>query len=268
MMSQKLNIIVVGASGKMGQTLIQEISNDSGLELTAALDQENCPLMNHDAGERLGLKTNVMISSELSADLKADIMIDFTRPEASLVYLDLCKKNKIKYVLGTTGFSDQEKQVIQSAANEIAICFAPNMSVGVNLLISLVEKTSQVLGHDFDIEIIESHHRHKVDSPSGTALRLGEAAAKSTNRSLDQHGVFERHGNDVARNASDIGFSVIRGGDIVGDHTVLFAADGERIELTHKASSRSTFAKGALRAAKFLADHETGLFDMRDVLKI
>jgi len=268
-MIKPIRIVVVGATGKMGQTLIQEIFNDKGLHLSAAVDVASSSLIGSDSGSLLGLKTDVLISKELrESHAESDIIIDFTRPEASLVYLDFCLAHNINYVLGTTGFNENEKKKIYAAAEKIAICFAPNMSVGVNLLISLVEAATKVLHNEFDIEIIEAHHRHKVDSPSGTALRLGEAVAESASLSLKENSIFHREGNMTPRKATEIGFSTIRGGDIVGDHTVLFAGDGERLELTHKASSRKTFAKGAIRAAKFITDKNSGLFDILDVLNL
>jgi len=268
-MIKPIKIVVVGATGKMGQTLIQEIFNDKGLHLSGAVDLSSSPYIGHDAGSLLGLKADVLITEELSEDhANSDILIDFTRPEASLSYLDFCLTHNINYVLGTTGFNEDEKKKIYAAAEKIAICFAPNMSVGVNLLISLVEAATKVLHNEFDIEIIEAHHRHKVDSPSGTALRLGEAVVKSAGLSLKENSVFHREGNMAPRKSTEIGFSTIRGGDIVGDHTVLFAGDGERVELTHKASSRKTFAKGAIRAAKFILDKDSGLFDILDVLNL
>ena len=198
----------------------------------------------------------------------ADMLVDFTRPEASLQYLAACQKANVKMVIGTTGFSAAQKAQIEAAAKNIAIVFAPNMSVGVTLLINLVQAAAKVLGDGYDIEIIEAHHRHKVDAPSGTALRLGEAAAAVLGRDLSKCAVYGREGNTGERDAKTIGFATIRAGDIVGDHTVLFAGTGERVELTHKASSRATFALGALRAAKFLANKKSGLFDMQDVLNL
>ena len=266
-MNHTLNIIVVGATGKMGQTLIQEIHHDNQTKLVGALDHEKANHLGEVAGYFCGIKTGIVIQPKFDAiSEKADILIDFTRPEASNNYIDLCQKNKINYVLGTTGFSEAEKDNIANVAKNIAICFAPNMSIGINLLLSLVESATAIMHEDFDIEIIESHHKDKVDAPSGTALSLGESVAKSSGRSLKEHGTFKRTGIMPSRKRNEIGFSVIRGGDIVGDHTVLYAGDGERIELTHKASNRKTFAKGALRAAKFLADKTNGLFDMQDVL--
>ena len=266
---KKINIIVVGASGKMGQAIIKETNEDSDLNLVMAVDIKTSPRIGKDAGELMGVESNIKISSDLLLDKgQADILIDFTKPEASMKYLDFCEKSNLGYVLGTTGFSDNEKNLIALAAKKIPICFAPNMSIGVNVLISLVEKATKSLHDDFDIEIMESHHKHKVDSPSGTAIRLGEEAAKASNRSFKENAVFSREGIQKERQKKDIGFSVVRGGSIVGDHTVLYAGDGERIELTHKADSRTTFSKGASKAAKFLNNQTNGLFDMFDVLNL
>lgn len=264
---RKLNILIVGVSGRMGQSLIQEISADQELSLVAAIDHKASDKIGRDAGEAIGISTGIIIDHDISKVIsRADVLIDFTRPEASIEYLKICETHHVKYVIGTTGFSDSEKKMIVDASKKIAIVFAPNMSVGVNLLISLVEKATQLLKDDFDIEIIEAHHRHKIDAPSGTALRLGEAVAKASGRNLKEDAQYERFGNTGERKQTTIGFSTIRGGDIVGDHTVLYAGTGERVELTHKASSRATFAKGALRAAKFLSHQKTGLFDMQKVL--
>ena len=268
-MRNPLKIVVVGASGKMGQTLIKQILADSDLLLIGAVDLPSCGILGMDAGSLIGIKTGVMIDVDFDSVIKkGDFVIDFTRPEASIAYLQTCIKNNVKYIIGTTGFSDDEKEKISQAAKDISICFAPNMSVGVNLLVSLVEDATKVLHEDFDMEIIESHHSEKIDAPSGTAIRLGEGIAKTANLNLKQNGVYHREGNTGRRKKNEIGFSTIRGGDIVGDHTVLFAGDGERIELTHKAGSRSTFAIGAIKAVKFLSNQDTGLFDMMDVLNL
>jgi len=268
-MKNPLRIIIVGASGKMGQALIKQVSNNSDLLLTGAIDQVSCSTLGMDAGILFGIKTEVIIDDDFESVIKkGDYVIDFTRPEASMGYLEVCVKNNIKYILGTTGFSDKEKAKISLASKSIPICFAPNMSVGVNLLVSLVEAATKVLQKDYDMEIIESHHSEKIDAPSGTALRLGEAIAKTANLNLQENGVFHREGKMNKRKKNEIGFSTIRGGDIVGDHTVLYAGDGERIELTHKAGSRATFAIGAIKAVKFLTNHSVGLFDMMDVLNL
>ena len=268
-MKNPLRIVIVGASGKMGQTLIQEVSKSPDLLLTGTIDQPSCAILGMDAGALFGIKTDVIISDDFESIIKkGDCVIDFTRPEASMNYLEVCIKNNIKYVLGTTGFSDEEKTKISQASKHIPICFAPNMSVGVNLLVSLVEVATKVLHEDYDMEIIESHHSEKIDAPSGTALRLGEAVAKAAKLNLQESSVFQREGKMNKRKKNEIGFSTIRAGDIVGDHTVLYAGDGERIELTHKAGSRSTFAIGAIKAVKFLSTHSVGLFDMMDVLNL
>ena len=214
-----------------------------------------------------GKNTGVKISSDTVSVLKgADVLIDFTRPEASLQYLEACQKAGVKHVIGTTGFTVEQKAKIESTSKNIAIVFAPNMSVGVTMLINLVEQAAKALGAGYDIEVVEMHHKHKVDAPSGTALRLGEAAAKGIGKDLSECAVYAREGVTGERVAGTIGFATMRGGDVVGDHSVVFAGTGERVEITHKASSRATFAQGALRAAKFLSNKNKGLFDMRDVL--
>ena len=262
-----LNVVIAGSSGRMGQALLQVVAEAPDLRRHAALDHPDCAQIGRDAGEQFGKMSGVKISHDLDAALHgADVLVDFTCPEASLQYLAACRKAGVKLVIGTTAFGAEQKQQIEAAARDIAIVFAPNMSVGVTLLISLVQSAAKVLAEGYDIEIIEAHHRHKVDAPSGTALRLGEAAANALGRDLNECAVYGREDVTGERNANTIGFATIRGGDVVGDHTVLFAGIGERVELTHKASSRATFALGALRAAKFLADKQSGLFDMQDVL--
>jgi len=263
-----LNIVIAGSSGRMGHTLLEAVLNDPELHLEAALDSADCAALGHDAGEPFGRSSGVKITSDTSVLNSGNVLIDFTRPEASMEYLVACRQHGCKLVLGTTGFSAAQKLLIAEAAKDIAIVFAPNMSVGVNLLINLVQSAAKVLSEGYDIEIIEAHHRHKVDAPSGTALRLGEAAASALGRDLTDCAVFGREGITGERDASTIGFATVRGGDVVGDHTVLFAGTGERVELTHKASSRATFAMGALRAAKFLAGKKNGLYDMQDVLAL
>jgi 4-hydroxy-tetrahydrodipicolinate reductase len=264
-----IKVVIAGASGRMGQALLEGIFADSELQLHGALDRADNPRIGHDAGEQFGLVTKVRISADIDETLRgADVLVDFTRPEASMTYLAACERAGVKLVLGTTGFSPEQKKQIEAAAQKIAIVFAPNMSVGVTLLINLVQAAAKVLADGYDVEIIEAHHRHKVDAPSGTALRLGEAAASALGRDLQSCAVYGREGVTGERDANTIGFATVRGGDVVGDHTVLFAGIGERVELTHKASSRATFALGALRAAKYLADRKTGLFDMQDVLAL
>lgn len=264
-----LNIVIAGSSGRMGHALIEATLDDPELKLHAALDRDGSPQLGRDAGELFGAACGIKVTDDLSGALHgAHVMVDFTRPEASLVYLETCRKSGVGLVIGTTGFSPAQKEAIADAAREIPIVFAPNMSVGVNLLIDLVQAAAKVLSDGYDIEVIEAHHRHKVDAPSGTALRLGEAAAAALGRNLAECAVYGREGVTGERDPSTIGFATVRGGDVVGDHTVLFAGIGERVELTHKASSRATFALGALRAAKFLEGKQSGLFDMRDVLSL
>lgn len=260
-------IVIAGASGRMGQALLAGVFEDTDLELYGALDRQGSASIGRDAGELFGKNAGVYISDDATQTLEgADVLIDFTRPEATMEYLEICAKHQVKLVIGTTGLTVEQKAKIAEAAKTNAIIFAPNMSVGVNLLINLVEQAAKVLKDDYDIEVVEMHHRHKVDAPSGTALRLGEAAAKGIGTDLKDCAIYAREGVTGEREAGKIGFATLRGGDVVGDHTVIFAGTGERVELTHKASSRATFAQGALRAAKFLAGKTNGLFDMRDVL--
>lgn len=263
----KTKIVIAGASGRMGHALLQGIFEDTQLELFGAIDRAGSASIGRDAGELFGKNTGVYVSDDANEALQgADVLIDFTRPEASLAYLEICQRHKVKHVIGTTGFTVEQKAKIEAAAKNIAIVFAPNMSVGVTLLINLVEQAAKTLHDGYDIEVVEMHHRHKVDAPSGTALRLGEAAAKGLGCELKDCAIYAREGVTGEREAGKIGFATMRGGDVVGDHTVVFAGTGERVEITHKASSRATFAQGALRAAKFLADKKVGLFDMQDVL--
>lgn len=262
-----LKVVIAGVSGRMGHALLEGVFADEGLQLHAALDRAESPMLGRDAGEQFGRVSGVKISADVQQALKgADVLVDFTRPEASMQYLQACQQAGVKLVIGTTGFSEVQKAAITAASHEIGIVFAPNMSVGVTLLINLVEQAARVLSEGYDIEVVEMHHRHKVDAPSGTALRLGEAAAKGIDKALKDCAVYAREGVTGEREAGTIGFATMRGGDVVGDHTVVLAGIGERVELTHKASSRATFALGALRAAKYLADKPAGIFDMRDVL--
>ena len=259
---------ITGAAGRMGRALIEACHRGPDMELTAALDRPGSPSIGADAGEICGLgKLGILISDDPAKVLtRVDVLLDFTRPEASLAYLDACRQAGKKMVIGTTGFDAAGKLRIAAAAQHTAIVFAPNMSVGVNLCFKLLDMAARVLGDEVDVEIIEAHHRHKVDAPSGTALRMGEIVAAALGRDLADNAVYGRQGVTGERSRQTIGFATIRGGDIVGDHTVLFAEEGERIEITHKASSRMHFAKGALRAAGWLGEKETGLFDMQDVL--
>lgn len=261
-----INIAIAGSSGRMGRTLIEIISQAPDMRLSAALDRAGSTFLGKDAGELIGAACGTLISDSFDALDGAHALIDFTRPEGTLVHIAYCRTKKINLVIGTTGFTPEQKQIIVEASRDIGIVFAPNMSVGVNIVFKLLEQAAKVLNDGYDVEIIEAHHRHKVDAPSGTALRMGEVVAEATGRNLADCATYGREGVTGERNPATIGFSTIRGGDIVGDHTVLFASLGERIEITHKASSRATFAMGALRAARFLAGKSNGLYDMQDVL--
>ena len=264
-----LKVVIAGCSGRMGHALLEGVFADAELALHGALDRAGSPQVGRDAGEQFGKKSGVLISHDVDAAIKgADVLVDFTRPEPSLVYLAACQKAGVNMVIGTTGFTSEQKAVIANAAKDISVVFAPNMSVGVTLLINLVQAAAKVLNEGYDIEVIEAHHRHKVDAPAGTALRLGEAAASALGRNLEECAIYGREGVTGERDPSTIGFATVRGGDVVGDHTVLFAGIGERVELTHKASSRATFALGALRAGKFMQGKKSGLFDMQDVLSL
>ncbi|MBU6501843.1 MAG: 4-hydroxy-tetrahydrodipicolinate reductase [Burkholderiaceae bacterium] len=260
-------IAVAGASGRMGHMLIEAIRATDDCRLTGALDIAQSPAIGLDAAAFLGHASGVPINCDVRAGLQnAQVLIDFTRPEGTLAHLKVCRELGVSAVIGTTGFSDAQKQEIAAAAKDIAIVMAPNMSVGVNVTLKLLEMAARALSSGYDIEIIEAHHRHKVDAPSGTALKMGEVIAGALGRDLKGSAVFERHGITGERDPSAIGFSSIRGGDIVGDHTVLFAGIGERIEITHKSSSRATYAQGSLRAVRYLAGRRAGLYDMFDVL--
>jgi 4-hydroxy-tetrahydrodipicolinate reductase len=261
-----LKIAIAGASGRMGRMLIETVQEADDCLLAGALDIAG-PHIGLDATAFAGKPCGVAIASDLGKGLAdAAFLIDFTRPEGTLAHLEYCAAHGIKMIIGTTGFDDAGKAAIAAAAQKTAIVFAPNMSVGVNVTMKLLEMAAKSFSEGYDIEIIEAHHRHKVDAPSGTALKMGEVIAGALGRDLKDVGVFAREGVTGARDPSSIGFATIRGGDIVGDHTVLFAGIGERIEITHKSSSRVTYAHGSLRAARFLANKTTGLFDMQDVL--
>ena len=261
-----LKVAIAGANGRMGKTLIEVVSNHPDTILSGALEHAGSEALGMDAGYAIGIKTGIAISSDVDAVLaNSDILIEFTRPEPSLVYLQKCIDAGVKMVIGTTGFDDAGKAAIQAAAQQGAIVFAANYSVGVNLTFHILDTVARVLNEGYDIEIIEGHHRHKVDAPSGTALRMGEVIANALGRDLKECAVYGREGHTGARDPNTIGFATVRAGDIVGDHTALFATDGERVEITHKASSRMTFAAGAVRAAVWL-NGKQGLFDMQDVL--
>jgi 4-hydroxy-tetrahydrodipicolinate reductase len=269
-----MKIVIVGASGRMGRMLIEATLNTPDAQLYGAVDVSNSSAIGRDAGELIGLSTGVKVQSDLVAALVgADVLIDFTRPEGTLSHLALCVTHGVNIVIGTTGFDAAGKLAIEQAAQTIGVVFAPNMSVGVNATFKLLQVAAQLLNEGYDIEVIEAHHRHKVDAPSGTALKMGEIIAQATGRDLATDAVYARQGYTGERSSREIGFATIRGGDIVGDHTVLFAGMGERIEITHKSSSRMTYATGSLRAASFLVSQRrkgvvAGLYDMQAVLNI
>lgn len=261
-------VAIAGAGGRMGRTLIQACATEPRLQITVATEQPDSSLIGADAGEVAGIGSLgvEIVSGIANFTDQFDVLIDFTRPEATLDNLQLCLANARRIVIGTTGFDERAKATMAEIAKRIPVVWAPNMSVGVNVAIKLLEVAADVLGDDVDIEVFEAHHRHKVDAPSGTALAMGEAVARRLGKRLDACGVFARQGHTGERERGTIGFQTIRAGDIVGEHTVMFAADGERLEVTHKASSRMNFARGAVRAAVWLERREPGLFDMRDVL--
>ena len=260
-------VAIAGASGRMGRMLIEALRATDDCVLAGALDVAASPAIGSDATAFLGQASGVAITDDLREGLKnADVLIDFTRPEGTLAHLALCAELGVKIVIGTTGFTEAQKAEIAAFAQKTAVVFAPNMSVGVNVTFKLLEMAAKALATGYDIEIIEAHHRHKVDAPSGTALKMGEVVAAALGRDLKDCAVYAREGVTGERDPSTIGFSAIRGGDIVGDHTVLFAGTGERIEITHKSSSRAGYAHGSLRAVRFLQSQRTGLFDMLDVL--
>lgn len=264
----KIKVAIAGATGRMGRVLLECVKQADDLELHAALEHAASEHLGKDAAA-FGGTPGVMVRADVDNALKgADVLIDFTRPEGTLEHLKVCQKLGVNMVIGTTGFNAQQKAQLGAAAQHIGIVFAPNMSVGVNLTFKLLETAAKVLAQGYDIEIIEAHHRHKVDAPSGTALGMGEVVARALGRDLAKCAVYGREGVTGERDPSTIGFATVRGGDIVGDHTVLFAGTGERIEITHKASSRATFALGALRAARYLAANPAGLYDMQDVLNL
>ena len=260
-------IAIAGASGRMGRMLIEAVQAADDCTLAGALDVAASPAIGNDATAFLGHASDVAITADLKNGLqKAGTLIDFTRPEGTMAHLKVCRELGVNMVIGTTGFSEAQKAEIAAAAKDIAIMLSPNMSVGVNVTLKLLEMAAKALSTGYDIEIIEAHHRHKVDAPSGTALKMGEVVAGALGRDLKDCAVYAREGVTGERDPSSIGFATIRGGDIVGDHTVLFAGIGERIEITHKSSSRVTYAQGSLRAVRFLAGRKSGLYDMFDVL--
>ena len=262
-----ISVAVAGASGRMGRMLVEAIDTAADLHLTGALDVATSPALGSDATAFLGRSSGVAVTADLPTGLAgAQVLIDFTRPEGTLAHLAACRELGVAAVIGTTGFSEPQKAAIAEHARHLPIVMAPNMSVGVNVVFKLLEVAARALHEGYDIEIVEAHHRHKVDAPSGTALKMGEVIAAALGRDLQSCAVYAREGVTGERDPSSIGFATIRGGDIVGDHTVLFAGTGERIEITHKSASRATYAQGSLRAVRFLATREAGLFDMFDVL--
>ena len=266
--SSGVRVAIAGASGRMGRMLIEAVLASPDLQLAGALDAAGNPSLGTDAGAFLGKNTGVLITSDVAQGLaNAQVLIDFTRPEGTLAHLAAAADKGVRVVIGTTGFDDAQKAQIAAFAQKTAVVFSANMSTGVNVTFKLLEMAAKALQEGgYDIEIIEAHHKHKVDAPSGTALKMGEVIAEAQGTNLADRAVYERYGHTGARVDGSIGFATVRGGDIVGDHTVLFAGDGERIEISHKSSSRAGYAKGSLRAARYVAAHNTGLFDMYDVL--
>ncbi|WP_340615391.1 4-hydroxy-tetrahydrodipicolinate reductase [Xenorhabdus entomophaga] len=265
-----IRVAIVGASGRMGRNLIQAVQQLDGVTLGAALERSGSSLVGSDAGELAGIgKNGIAISDDLHQVIEQfDVLVDFTRPEGTLTYLAICRQYRKSMIIGTTGFDDAGKHAIAEASREIPIVFAANFSVGVNLVLKLLEKAATVMGEYADIEIIEAHHRHKVDAPSGTALAMGESIANTLGRDLKTCAVYAREGHTGERDPKSIGFATIRAGDIVGEHTAIFADIGERVEISHKASSRMTFANGAIKAAIWIKDKNYGLYNMKDVLNL
>ena len=262
-----MKIAIAGATGRMGRMLIETVLNTPDTQLVGALEHTASPHLGEDAGAFLGKVTGVKITADIEQALTgAQYLIDFTRPEGTMAHLAIAQKTATKMIIGTTGLSVEQIANLNNASEKLAIVFAPNMSVGVNATFKLLEIAAKMLNQGYDIEIIEAHHRHKVDAPSGTALKMGEVIADALGENLDDVAVYAREGHTGERKEGSIGFATIRGGDIVGDHTVLFAGDGERIEISHKSSSRQSYAQGSLRAARFLQTQTSGMYDMQDVL--
>jgi 4-hydroxy-tetrahydrodipicolinate reductase len=267
MSDKPTRIAIAGSGGRMGRMLLETVAQDDKAVLSAALEVAGSPQVGRDAGEMVGAPRGVLISDKPGQALAgSDVLIDFTRPEGTLQHLEICRRLKVCMVIGTTGFDEAGKKAIADAAREIGIVFAPNMSVGVNVTLKLLEMAAKAMGSDHDIEIIEAHHKHKVDAPSGTALKMGEVVAGAMGKKLADCAVYAREGHTGERKPGSIGFATIRGGDIVGDHTVMFAGTGERVEITHRSGNRVHYAQGALRAAHFLMGKPAGLYDMWDVL--
>ena len=261
-----MRIAIAGANGRMGRMLIEAVLSSHDMQLAVALDHAGSEAIGKDAGAFLGKETGVLISDDLSQLQQADCLIDFTRPEGTMNHVAACLAHNCQLIIGTTGFNEEQKARIQQAAEQIAIVFAPNMSVGVNVTLRLIELAAKLMQEGFDAEVFEAHHRNKVDAPSGTALAMGEAIAKTWGVNLNDVADWTRYGHTGAREDGRIGFSVVRGGDIIGDHTVYFCGEGERIEITHRSSNRTTYAQGSLRAARFLKGKSHGLYTMQDVL--
>jgi 4-hydroxy-tetrahydrodipicolinate reductase len=262
-----IRVAVAGASGRMGRMLIEAVVQAPDCVLSAALDVPGSPALGSDATAWLGRTSGIRVGAVLLAAAAAsDVLIDFTRPEGTLAHLQACRAHGTRMVIGTTGFSAEQKAEVAAHAQHIGVVMAPNMAVGVNVVLQLLDMATRALSEGYDIEIVEAHHRHKVDAPSGTALRMGEVVAQALGRSLQDCAVYGREGVTGERDPSTIGFATVRGGDVVGDHTVLYLGTGERIEITHKSSSRVTYAQGSLRAARFLMGRGAGLFDMAQVL--
>jgi 4-hydroxy-tetrahydrodipicolinate reductase len=261
-----IRLAVAGASGRMGRMLIEAALADPALEVAVALDRADSPELGRDCGDFLGRRTGVAIDSDLGRLADAEVLIDFTRPEGTAAHMAACQRHGANMVIGTTGLDEAGKAAIRAASAAIGIVFAPNMSVGVNATFKLIEVAAAILASGYDIEVIEAHHRHKVDAPSGTALKMGEVIAAAQGKTLKELAVYAREGVTGERRPGSIGFAAVRGGDIVGDHTVLFAGTGERVEITHRAGSRMPYALGSMRAARFIAGQPRGLFDMHDVL--
>ncbi|MGH6609662.1 MAG: 4-hydroxy-tetrahydrodipicolinate reductase [Burkholderiaceae bacterium] len=261
-----MKLAIAGASGRMGRMLIEAALARPDAKIVAAFDQADSPSIGRDCGEFLGRSTGVDVSTDMSALNNADVLIDFTRPEATAKHLRACVAARVNIVIGTTGFNDAGKRAIRAASKKIAVVFSPNMGVGVNAMFKLLDVAARILNDGYDVEIIETHHKHKVDAPSGTALKMGEVIAEARGDKFAKVATYAREGNVGERKAGTIGFASVRGGDVIGDHTVLFAGIGERIEITHKASNRMTYAIGSMRAARFLIGRRSGLYDMFDVL--
>ncbi|HKA42323.1 MAG TPA: 4-hydroxy-tetrahydrodipicolinate reductase [Burkholderiales bacterium] len=262
-----IKVAIAGASGRMGRALIEEVLRGADVRLAAALEQRGNAAVGRDAGESAGSPCGVRVSDDVAASIDGcDVLIDFTRPEGTLAHVVACARLRVKMVIGTTGFSEEQRKQIAEAARGVAIAMAPNFSVGVNVMFRLLDIAARSLAQGYDIEILEAHHRHKVDAPSGTALRMGEVVARALGRDLRQSAIYGREGVTGERKDDTIGFATVRGGDLVGDHCAMFIGAGERLEITHRASSRANYATGALRAARYIMSKPNGLYDMADVL--